>query len=68
MKKLSPQKFIVVYALENGLYVSEPFDDYDAAFEYAYSEDGADENKAVIISAGANCDGSEIIFEVEDHT
>lgn len=68
MKKAKSKGFVVIYRIGTGLKASKVFDIYEEALEFTTSDDGAGENKAIIVGASSDCDVMQFRMVTEDHT
>lgn len=68
IKGMRQAGFVVVYINDDDLYASETFSNYDDALAFTTSEEGAGENKAIIVAAGSGCGMQEFEMDWEPHT
>lgn len=61
-------RYVVVYRCSSDISASEVFDNYEDALDFVESEDGAGDEKAVIIRAHSDCGVETVQLLVEYHT
>lgn len=68
VKQAKQMGYVVVYVCGSDLICSDVFYDYDDALKFTTSEDGAMDNKAIIVGAGSMCGMQEFEIQIEHHT
>jgi hypothetical protein len=68
LKCLRVTQYVVIYGGDGYLNCSEFFSSYEDALAWSTSNDGAGDDKAIIVAAGSDCSMQAFEMQIEWHT